>query len=75
VNQAGVKEYALGRRRLARVNVRRDADVARALQRIFAAGRNVLFRCFRCFRCFSGCLHLVLENKKRPDVENTFGAR
>jgi hypothetical protein len=27
------------------------------------------------FRCFGGCLHLDLENKKRPDVENTFGAR
>src|ERR1035437_2478554 len=68
VDEAGVKEDALGRRRLARVNVRRDADVARALQRVFAVGRIDRFRCFCSFS------HLDSENKKRPDVP-IFGAR
>ena len=39
VDQAGVKKNPLRGRRLARVNVGRDADVARALQRVFTIGR------------------------------------
>ena len=39
VDQSGVKENTLGRRRLAGVNVRGDADVAGAFQRVFAVGR------------------------------------
>jgi hypothetical protein len=63
VNEPGVKENAFGRRCLARVNVRRDADVARALQRLFAVGRTDRFG------IFCGCLHFDSENEKRPDVE------
>ena len=49
VDEAGVKQDALGRRRLARVNVGGDADVARALQRVFALGRVDRFNfCSRC---------------------------
>ena len=40
VDEAGVKEDALGRGRLARVNVRGDADVARALQRVLRGWAN-----------------------------------
>ena len=40
VDEAGVKEDALGRGGLARVNVRRDADVTRAFEGVFAVRAN-----------------------------------
>jgi hypothetical protein len=73
VNEAGVKENALGRGRLARVNVRGDADVARALQRIFAVWTKRPISCF--VSLFWRLLASWFKNKKRPDVKNTFGAR
>ena len=54
VDESGVKENALGRRGFAGVNVRGDADVARALQRVFTLGR------VGRFRFVSDCFHLVL---------------
>ena len=47
VDQAGVKENALGRRRLAGVDVRGDADVARALERVLARLGELRIRCRR----------------------------
>ena len=40
VDHAGVKKNALGQRRLAGINVRGDADVARPLERELAVRAN-----------------------------------
>src|SRR6266568_2167345 len=60
VNETGVKQDALGRGRLASVDVRSDADVASTLQGVLALRR------IRCFRFVHYCLHLKLENKNAP---------
>ena len=73
VDEPGVKEDALGGRRLAGVDVRGDADVARALQRVLPLRR-------RCTFGFAGFLFPVLLpfrvslKIKTPRVASACGA-
>src|SRR4029077_16637798 len=45
VNHAGIKQHALSDRRLASVNMRRDANVPRSFQRELTIRRIWIFRC------------------------------
>ena len=50
MNEAGVKEDALGGRRLAGINMGGDADIARALHRVLTFGRVDRFRSRHLFQ-------------------------
>ncbi len=61
VDKTGVKENALGGGGLAGVNVRRDADVARALHRVSPIGRVDALGGHR-FSVFNNCFHLNFQS-------------